>query len=467
MDYKQLAATILEKVGGKENVDKVLHCATRLRFTLKDVSKADTETLKKTKGVMSVINAGGQYQVVIGPDVPQVYQEVVALGNFETAKSADAKEDKPKKDQSKLSSVLEYIASMFQPIIPAITGAGLLKALMALGTVTGLLDNSTQTYAILNAIADSAFYFLPILLGSSAAKTFKCNQYVAMALGGVLVYPNFVSLISTAKAAGETVSLFGLPVTLASYSSSVVPILLGVWFMSIVEHTVQKISPKAVKFFTVPLASLFAASVVTILALGPIGTWVGNLIGAFFKWLEFHAGWAVPTLVGALSPLMVMTGTHYGLIPIGINNLATAGFDTVVGPGMLASNVAQGAAGLAVALRTKNKDTKQLAMSAGITGTLGITEPVLYGVNLKFIYPLISAMIGGGIGGLYLGITGVGRYAAGSPGLLVLPAYIGGDGMTNFVNACIGTVIAMVVSFVVCFVLYGVWKKQGKLEDGE
>ena len=416
---------------------------------------------------MSVINAGGQYQVVIGPDVPQVYQEVVALGNFETAKSADAKEDKPKKDQSKLSSVLEYIASMFQPIIPAITGAGLLKALMALGTVTGLLDNSTQTYAILNAIADSAFYFLPILLGSSAAKTFKCNQYVAMALGGVLVYPNFVSLISTAKAAGETVSLFGLPVTLASYSSSVVPILLGVWFMSIVEHAVQKISPKAVKFFTVPLASLFAASVVTILALGPIGTWVGNLIGAFFKWLEFHAGWAVPTLVGALSPLMVMTGTHYGLIPIGINNLATAGFDTVVGPGMLASNVAQGAAGLAVALRTKNKDTKQLAMSAGITGTLGITEPVLYGVNLKFIYPLISAMIGGGIGGLYLGITGVGRYAAGSPGLLVLPAYIGGDGMTNFVNACIGTVIAMVVSFVVCFVLYGVWKKQGKLEDGE
>ena len=467
MDYKQLAAAVLEQVGGKENVDKLVHCATRLRFTLKDVSKADTDALKKTKGVMSVINAGGQYQVVIGPDVPQVYQEVVALGNFETAKSADAKEDKPKKDQSKLSSVLEYIASMFQPIIPAITGAGLLKALMALGTVTGLLDNSTQTYAILNAIADSAFYFLPILLGSSAAKTFKCNQYVAMALGGVLVYPNFVSLISTAKAAGETVSLFGLPVTLASYSSSVVPILLGVWFMSIVEHAVQKISPKAVKFFTVPLASLFAASVVTILALGPIGTWVGNLIGAFFKWLEFHAGWAVPTLVGALSPLMVMTGTHYGLIPIGINNLATAGFDTVVGPGMLASNVAQGAAGLAVALRTKIKDTKQLAMSAGITGTLGITEPVLYGVNLKFIYPLISAMIGGGIGGLYLGITGVGRYAAGSPGLLVLPAYIGGDGMTNFVNACIGTGIAMVVSFVVCFVLYGVWKKQGKLEDGE
>ena len=467
MDYKQLAAVILEKVGGKENVDKVLHCATRLRFTLKDVDKSDTDALKKTKGVLSVINAGGQYQVVIGPDVPQVYQEVVALGNFEIAKPVDAPADEPKKKQSKLSSVLEYIASMFQPIIPAITGAGLLKALMALGTVTGLLDSASQTYIILNAIADSAFYFLPILLGSSAAKTFQCNQYVAMALGGVLVYPGFVDLINAAKDAGTSVSLFGLPVTLASYSSSVVPILLGVWFMSVIEHAVQKISPKAVKFFTVPLASLLAAGVVTILALGPIGTWIGNLIAAFFSWLNANAGWAVPTLVGALNPLLVMTGTHYGLIPIGINNLATAGFDTVVGPGMLTSNVAQGAAGLAVGLRTRNKDTKQLAMSAGLTGVLGITEPVLYGVNLKFIYPLISAMIGGGVGGLYLGITGVGRYASGSPGLLVLPAYIGGDSMANLVNACIGTVIAMVVSFVVCYVLYGVWKKQGKLEEGE
>ena len=466
MDYKQLAATVLEKVGGKENVDKVVHCATRLRFTLRDVSKADTEALKKTKGVMSVINAGGQYQVVIGPDVAQVYQEVLSLGVESGADAAPAKTEK-KSDENKLSRILEYIASMFQPIIPAITGAGLLKALMALFSVMGVLDNSSQTYVILNSMADAAFYFLPILLGGSAAKTFKCNQYTAMALGGVLVYPNFVNLISTAKGAGEAVHFFGLPVTLASYSSSVVPILLGVWFLSIVEHFMQKISPKAVKFFTVPLVSLFVAGSVTILVLGPIGTWVGNLIAAFFNWLNSVAGWAVPTLVGVVSPLLVMTGTHYGLIPIGINNLATAGFDTVVGPGMLTSNVAQGAAGLAVALRSKNKDTKQLAMSAGITGVLGITEPVLYGVNLKFIYPLIAAMIGGGVGGLYLGITGVGRYASGSPGLLVLPAYIGGGSMTNFINACIGTVIAMVVSFVVCFVLYGVWQKQGKLEDGE
>lgn len=463
MDFKELAASILANVGGKENVDKVVHCATRLRFTLKDETKAQTDALKKTKGVLSVINAGGQYQVVIGPDVPQVYQQVIALGGFESAAPVEDEKAAKEDNRSKLSRVLESIASIFQPIIPAITGAGLLKAFMALFVTLGWLDNTTQTYTILNAFADSAFYFLPILLGASAARSFKCNQYAAMALGGVLVYPQFITLLG----GEEAVHLFGLPVTQASYSSSVVPILLGVWFMSIVEHFVQKISPQAIKFFSVPLASIFIAGTVTVLVLGPIGTWIGDLIAAFFTWLTATAGWLVPTLVGIFNPLLVMTGTHYGLIPIGTNNLATAGFDTVVGPGMLASNVAQGAAGLAMAIRARNKDTKQLAASAGLTGVLGITEPVLYGINLKFIFPLIAAMVGGGVGGLYLGITGVGRYAAGSPGLLVLPAYIGGDGMGNLVNACIGTVIAMVVSFIVCFVLYSVWQKQGKLDESE
>lgn len=465
MDYKTLASDILKNVGGKENVSGVVHCATRLRFRLKDEGKADTEAVKKVKGVLSVVNAGGQYQVVIGPDVPQVYQEVVAIGGFDA--QAQVEDDEPKKDQSKLSAVLEAIASMFQPIIPAITGAGLLKAVMALLVVMKVLDNTTQTYTILNGFADAAFYFLPVLLGASAAKRFKCNQYVAMALGGVLIYPGFINLVNAAKEAGTGVSFFGLPVTLASYSSSVIPIILGVWFMSIVEHFVSKISPKAIKFFTVPLASLFVAGSVTILVLGPLGTWVGDGIAAFFTWLNSTAGWAVPTLIGTLSPLLVMTGTHYGLIPIGINNLATAGFDTVVGPGMLTSNVAQGAAGLAVAMRTKNSDTKELASSSGLTGLLGITEPVLYGINLRFVYPLIGAMIGGGVGGLFLGITGVGRYASGSPGLLVLPAYIGGDSMNNFIFACIGTAIAIVVSFIATFILFGVYAAQGKLDAAE
>ena len=193
MDYQKLASTIVEKVGGTGNITKVIHCATRLRLTLKDESKAQTEALKKTPGVLSVVIAGGQYQVVIGPDVPQVYQAVLALGNFDSApKAADPAPD-AHANQSKLSRILESIASIFQPIIPAITGAGLLKAFMALFVTLKILDSSTQTYTILNALADSAFYFLPILLGASAARSFKCNQFVAMALGGVLVYPSFAN----------------------------------------------------------------------------------------------------------------------------------------------------------------------------------------------------------------------------------------------------------------------------------
>ena len=226
MDNKALATEILKNIGGKENVSSVVHCATRLRFRLKDEGKADTEAVKKIKGVLSVVNAGGQYQVVIGPDVPQVYQEVVAVGGFDARKPVE--DDGPAdKNKSKLSSVLEAIASMFQPIIPAITGAGLLKAIMALLVAVGVLDTTTQTYTILNTFADAAFYFLPILLAASAAKRFKCNQFVAMALGGILVYPQFISLISAAQEAGTGVSFLGLPVTLASYSSSVIPIILA------------------------------------------------------------------------------------------------------------------------------------------------------------------------------------------------------------------------------------------------
>lgn len=471
MDFKQLASTILENVGGKENVKSVVHCATRLRFTLFDSSKANKEVLGKTKGVLKVVDAGGQFQIVIGPDVPQVYQEVVALGNFETSAPVEDAKAEADDNRSKLSKVLEGIASIFQPVIPAICGAGLLKAVLALCSVLKWIDTSGQTYIILNAMSDSAFYFLPILLAQSCAKKFKCNQGTAMALAGLLVYPTFIALLK----GEEAVKIFNLiPVTKATYTSSVIPIILGVWFMSYVEHFVQKYCPKAVKFFFVPFFSLVIGGVVTICALGPIGAWLSNLIQLFFSWLKGVAPWLVPTVVGITSPLLVMTGTHYGLIPIGTNNLATVGHDAVVGPGMLVSNVAQGAAGLAVAVRSKDPEVKQLASSGGITGVLGITEPVLYGINLKYTYPLYAAMIGGGVGGLFLGLTGVERFGAGSPGLLVLPVYLpteqaleAGFTMSNFYCAVIGVVIAMVVSFVSCYIMYGIWEKKGNTEATE
>lgn len=471
MDYKPLAKTIIENIGGKENVKSVVHCATRLRFTLLDASKANTDVISKTKGVLKVVNAGGQYQIVIGPDVPQVYQEVIAMGGFE-AGAAVADEEAEKEDtRSPLSKLLEGIASIFQPVIPAITGAGLLKAVLALCTTFHWIAGDSQTYLILSAMADAAFYFLPILLAQSCAKKFKCNQGTAMALAGLLLYPSFITLLKEA----ETVTMFGfLPITKATYTSSVIPIILGVWFMSYVEKCVQKFCPKAVKFFFVPFLSLFVGGIVTIFALGPIGAWLSNLIQSFFTWLKDVAPWLVPTVVGIFSPLLVMTGTHYGLIPIGTNNLGTVGHDAVVGPGMLVSNTAQGAAGLAVAVRSKNPDTKQLASSAGLTGILGITEPVLYGINLKYSFPLYAAMIGGGVGGLFLGLTGVERFGAGSPGLLVLPVYLPnadvqalGFTMANFYCAIVGVAIAMIVAFIASFIMFGIWAKKGKLDPSE
>lgn len=471
MDYKPLAKTIIDNIGGKDNVKSVVHCATRLRFTLKDSSKANTDVLSKTKGVLKIVDAGGQYQIVIGPDVPQVYQEVISMGGFESKGAVE--DDKSAKEDTRftLSKVLEGIASIFQPVIPAITGAGLLKAFLALAATFHWLESGTQTHTILTALSDSAFYFLPALLAFSAAKKFKCNQGTAIALAGFLIYPSMVTLMG----AEEAITLFGiLPITKAHYTSSVIPIILGVWFMSVVEHTVQKYCPKAIKFFFVPFLSLFVGGVVTIFALGPIGAWLSNVIQAFFTWMKSVAPWLVPTVVGIFNPLLVMTGTHYGLIPIGTNNLATVGHDMVVGPGMLMSNVAQGAAGLAVAVRSKNPDTKQLASSSGLTGVLGITEPVLYGVNMKLTFPLYASMIGGGIGGLFLGLMGVERFGAGSPGLLVLPVYIPtedavalGFTMANFVNAIIGVCIAMAVSFVACWILFGIWAKTGKLDPSE
>ena len=471
MDFKELAAIIIENIGGKGNVKSVVHCATRLRFTLHNDASAKTDVLTKTKGILSVVNAGGQYQIVIGPDVPQLYEEVLAQGGFEAAAPVDDPNAEKEDNRSKLSRLLESIAGIFQPIIPAITGAGLLKALMALFAWLGWLKSGTQTYTILNAMADAAFYFMPILLAASCARKFKCNQGNALALAGVLVYPSFVSLLGGKEA---VTFLEFLPVTKAVYASSVIPIILGVWFMSIVEHYMQKISPKAIKFFSVPLVSLIVGATVTITLLGPIGSWVSGLINSLFTWMNASIPWLVPTIVGIFSPLLVMTGTHYGLIPIGTNNLATVKWDSVV-IGMLPSNVAQGAAGLAVALRSKNPDTKQQASSAGLTAVLGITEPVLYGVNMRFTFPLYAAMIGGGLGGLYLGLTRVARFAGGSPGLLVLPAYIPpadvahlGYTMTNFLNAVVGgVVIAFIGSWVSCNIMYDIWKKKGKLSPEE
>ncbi|WP_196000166.1 beta-glucoside-specific PTS transporter subunit IIABC [Clostridium sp. 1001271B_151109_B4] len=451
MNYENLAKQILKNIGGQENVSNLTHCATRLRFNLKDKSKANTEVIKSISGVMGVVDKGGQYQVIIGNDVNNVYKEVMKIANIEGNEGNSSEEVDERKP---IANVIDTVTGIFTPILPAITAAGMMKAVLALLTAFKLISTDSQSYQVFNFMADAAFYFLPIFLASSAAKKFKCNAYLAMMLGGMLLHPTFVTMVNAAKETGEPLSVFGLPITLASYSSSVLPIILGVWFMSYVEPIADKISPKAIKFFTKPLITAVVSGIVILVVIGPIGYIVSDKIGLGIKVLESYASWLVPTLLGGLTPLLVMTGTHYGLVPIGINNRMTMGYDTVIYPGMLASNVSQGGAALAVAIKSKNKEIKQLASSAGITAVCGITEPALYGVNLRFKTPLYASMIGGAIGGLFLGLFRVSNYSGGSPGFLTLPSYIGGETMMNFVYACIGAVISVVASFVVCLVLY-------------
>ncbi len=441
MNHGELAREILGRIGGKENIVSYTHCMTRLRFNLKDEKKADTEALRSTPGVMGVVQSGGQYQVIIGAEVKNVYTALSSMAD--PGGGAPGGGEEKKDERNAFVRLLDTIAGIFTPVIPAITGAGILKALLALLSVAGLLSKESDTYTILTAFADAAFYFLPFLLAYSAARKFNCSIVLSMTVAGILLHPTLSGLLN----GGEAVHLFGVPVTPASYSSSVIPIILTVWFLSWVEPIADKISWKPIKFFTQPLITLVVTGFAAVTIIGPIGTLIGDGIAWGIERIDRFVPWLVPMIIGAFSPFLVMTGTHYGLIPIGINNIATAGVDTLVGPGMLGSNIAQGGASLAVAVRTKDEELKQVAASAGITAVCGVTEPAMYGVNLKLKRPLIPVMIAGAAAGLYMGLMGVGRYTTGSPGLLALPGYIGTEGFANITNAVIASVIAFVIGF--------------------
>jgi PTS system beta-glucosides-specific IIC component len=446
-DYKKLAGVILEKVGGKENVSLVTHCATRLRFNLKDEKKADTAALKKTQGVIGVVAQGGQYQVVIGNDVPNVYRELAALGISDEAGEGVASGTK----KSIVNTVFDTVSGIFTPFLPALSGAGMIKAVMALLVTFKVVCASSQLYAILNFIADAAFYFMPVLLAYSSAQKFKANPYLAMTLGGVLLHPAFAAMVAAAKSGGMPLTFIGVPIGLISYGSSVVPIILSVWGMSYVQRFAEKVSPKIVKFFTVPLITLLITAPLMLTIIGPLGNIIGVGIAGGVQFLNTRVGWLTPMIIGAFTPLLVMGGMHYALVPIGAMNIATLGFDTLVGPGMLGSNIAQGGAALAVALKTKNASLKQLASSAGVTALCGITEPAMYGVTLRLKRPLYAVLISGGVSALFAGIFGVRRFMSGSPGLLTLPAYLG-EPLTNFVFAVLTCVISAGLAFVLTLV---------------
>lgn len=453
-DYGALAEKLLSLVGGADNVSNATHCATRLRFNLKDESKADTEGIKALPGVVGVAQAAGQYQIIIGAEVTQVYTKLVGL----LGTAAPTKPEPPKGKW--IDRIIDTLTGIFTPILPPLTAAGMIKAVLAVLVAFKLVDNTSSTYQVINFMGDATFYFLPILLANSAAKKLGCNPYLAMMLGGMLIHPNFVNMVAAAKESGEAIRIFMLPIYNATYASSVIPILLGVALMAVVEPWATRISPKAIRFFSAPLITMFVCGIATLCVLGPVGYIVSSILASAINGLSTLAPWLVPTLLGVFLPFLVMTGTHHALLPIGINNRMTLGFDTIIYPGQLASNIAQGGAALAVSFKTKDPELKQLASATGITAVCGITEPVLYGVTMKLRTNMIAAMAGGGVGGFFMGLMNTKNYSGGSPGLLTLPSYIGLDApMSNFYFACAGAAIAFAVSFAVSYLLYHEEKK--------
>lgn len=454
--YQKLASEILAQVGGQENVSALTHCMTRLRFTLKDESKADANVVRNIEGVTGCVSQGGQFQVIIGTHVEEVYEEIAPIGG----ESSNDDNNNSQDGKGAVSKILDTIAGCFTPVIGALAGAGMVKAMLSLLSVLGWIDTSGQTYTILNTIGDSVFYFLPFILAVSSAKKFKTNPYIAMAMAGVLLHPN----ISALKDAGEAVHFLGIPVVLASYSSSVIPILLIVWLQSYIEKFVKKITPNMIKIFFVPMVVMLICAPVGLIAFGPLGTIIGDVLASFLTWLESYGSWIVPTLIGCLCPLLVMTGMHYSLIPIRYAQMGMLGYESFLMPAMLVSNVCQGAASLAVGIKAKNKDLKTVATSSGFTALLGITEPALYGVNMKLKTPLYSTMIGGAVGGFYVGLMGVRNYASGGTSLLGLPTFIGENTMHSIIHESIGIAIGFAVTFIVTLII-GIKENEEKEAD--
>lgn len=447
MDYAVVAKKILEKIGGESNVNSVQHCMTRLRFTLKDDKKADDEAIKKIKGVMGVTKQGGQYQVIIGNSVGTCYKEILKLGNFKEGNSNEVKEKK-----GIFTSILDVVSGCMSATMPAIVGAGMIKVLLVILPMIGILSETSQTYTILSSLGDATFYFLPLMLCISASKKFNVNAYTLAAVIGVMIYPDFIGLVD----AGDKISLFGLPVASASYAYSVIPVIMMAWIMTYIEKFTDKITPAVTKNFLRPMLTLLIALPIALIVIGPIGFYAGEALSSAMVFIYDKAGWLAIMVMGALMPLLVMTGMHWAFVPLSIMNInnPSVGFDTLLLVGMLASNLAQGASCLAVFFKSKNKDLKQVAGASAVSAFLaGVTEPAMYGVTLKYKKPLYACMIAGGISGLYAGFVGLKCFVFATPAMLSIVQFINPDGGSNFTNALIVAAITMVIAFVLTWIL--------------
>ena len=461
--YNELAKDIIKNVGGKENINDLMHCITRLRFKLNDESKANDDVLKGMEGIVTVMKSGGQYQVVIGNHVPDVYAEICKLIDLDNLNTTS--EDK--KSGRLLDRAIDIISGIFQPILGVMAATGMLKGLNALFVAMGLYSDVSGGYMVINAIGDALFTFLPLFLGYTAAKKFGLKPMIGLVVGAAMCYPAIqASSISAGTDAMYTlfegtmfaspvyIDFFGIPLISMDYTGTVIPVILAVYFAAKCEKVFNKFIPDLVKFFFVPMLTLLVALPVSFIVIGPIATFGSTIISEFVFAIRAFSPLLAGAIVGATWQILVIFGMHWGFIPVYINNIMTNGFDNVMMP-FFACTFATAGVVLAMYFRSKDKKIKEMAIPNFISSIFGVTEPAIYGMLLPLKKPFIISCIAGGIGGGFYGFFNFRKFMVGGMGIFELPAMIEPDGsMGNLIVAVSGIVISMVIGFVLTMILY-------------
>lgn len=444
MEYQALAKDILGRVGGKENIVSLVHCATRLRFKLKENQKADAEGLKKNPGVIMVVESGGQFQVVIGNHVNSVWKAVRSEAGL-TDDSAVV-EDKSEKGNL-LGRLIDIVSGIFTPFIGILAASGILKGLLALAVVCGWLTTDGGTYKIWFAASDALFFFFPLVLGYTTGKKFGGNPFITMVIGGALTHPLMISAFTASQQPGAVADVFlGIPVTWFNYSSSVIPIILAAWVSCWLEKQSTRLLPSSMKNFFAPLICLGITVPLTFLVIGPLATWLSQLLANGYQWIYVLAPWLAGAAMGALWQVCVIFGLHWGLVPLMINNLAVLGHDSML-PILLPAVFGQVGAALGIFLRTRDARQKMLAGSSVTAGIFGITEPAVYGVNLPLRRPFIFGCVAGAIGGAIVGFSNTHVYSFGFANIFTIAQMIPPDGVdATLWGGIIGTIVALVLS---------------------
>lgn len=461
--YHELAKEIVKNVGGKENISGLVHCITRLRFTLKDEAKAKNDVLKAMEGVVTVMKSGGQYQVVIGNHVPEVFEDVMELIDLKEGDSSGGEEKKGRL----LDRAIDVVSGIFQPILGIMAACGMLKGLNTLFVALGLYSAECGGYLIINAAGDALFTFLPLFLGYTAAKKFGLKPMLGLAIGAAMCYPGIQAgtlsaglepmyslLDGTMFASPVYINFFGIPVISVDYTGTVIPVILAVWFASKCEKLFNKLIPDLVKFFFVPMLTLLVTLPVTVIFLGPVATFGSTLISEFTLMIRGFSPLLAGGIVGLTWQILVIFGMHWGFIPVYINNVMTLGYDNVMMP-FFACTFATSAVVLAIFFKTKDKKLREMAIPNFISGIFGVTEPAIYGILLPLKKPFIISCIAGGIGGAFYGHFNFRKFILGGMGIFELPNMMNPDGtMGNIIVAFAGIAISMVSGFVLTMLFY-------------